>query len=503
MLTYVNPNKVGGGLLFKSTCIAALLLGTALTPAHADELSELKAQIRAMKAASAAVEKRLVRLEKSKTAKSGNNNKILAATGGPGTEAPALVTSAYPGFITVPGTDTSIKIGGYVKIDGTYDARGGGLGGIGSDFRDIYLSGTAKANRAGDFQVGARQTNLTLSTISPTAYGDVKTFIKADLYGAPNGNAQYSNSYTPRLYQAFITANLAGGTVEVGQDWSTFMDLDSYPETIDFGGPVGVSFVRQPQLRYTMDVGGGSKLYVAAESAYSDFEGASNYGVFSGSGDPSTNIINPLPDFVAKYTYDAAWGHFAISGVGRYIKANTGGAIVNNFTGQSGVYGGGGLVGLVVKTVGLDSIQAEGIGGPGIGRYLFGDDDSNGSGASLANCNAAGVCSSIKATTSYGGTVGYQHYWTPSLRSDVVGGIVFYDNEFPNDPLSSTKRMISAHANLIWAPTAHTEIGIEYLHGYLAVAGLTGAGGQSNNTTGATAPEGSADRVLVSAKYGF
>ena len=223
MLTNVNSNKVGGGLLFKSTCIAALLLGTALTPAHADELSELKAQIRAMKAASAAVEKRLVRLEKSKTAKSGNNNKLLAATGGPGTEAPALVTSAYPGYITVPGTDTSIKIGGYVKIDGTYDARGGGLGGIGSDFRDIYLSGTAKANRAGDFQVGARQTNLTLSTISPTAYGDVKTFIKADLYGAPNGNAQYSNSYTPRLYQAFITANLAGGTVEVGQDWSTFI----------------------------------------------------------------------------------------------------------------------------------------------------------------------------------------------------------------------------------------------------------------------------------------
>ena len=78
------------------------------------------------------------------------------------------------------------------------------------------------------------------------------------------------------------------------------MDLDSYPETLDLNGPVGTVFIRQPMVRYVRDLGGGSKLFLAAEAPYADFQGANPYPVFSGGGAQSTNIRDPIPDFVAK-----------------------------------------------------------------------------------------------------------------------------------------------------------------------------------------------------------
>ena len=40
--------------------------------------------------------------------------------------------------------------------------------------------------------------------------------------------------------------------VMVGQNWSTFQDESIIPATLDYEGPVGMVFVRQPQLRLKM-----------------------------------------------------------------------------------------------------------------------------------------------------------------------------------------------------------------------------------------------------------
>ena len=493
---------LSSGLLIATICLAA-------SPTRADELSDLRAEMKTMRAASLAMERRLMKLEREKTARPAGAAGAVSAGGattarnvGAGPNAPNAGPTAAPilaqptaGFLRIPGSDTSIKLGGFVKIDGVYDVKGGGIGGTGTDFTEIPLRGTPASRRAADFNATARQTQIALSSVTPTSsYGDLKTYVAIDFYGANNGNGLYTNSFAPRLFQAYVSADkVAGGSVLVGQAWSTFMDLDSYPETLDLNGPVGTVFIRQPMVRYVRDLGGGSKLFLAAEAPYADFEGANPYPVFSGGGAPSTNIRDPIPDFVAKYTYDAKWGHVAVAGIARYINADTGGALVNGFSGNTGVFGGGFMGAATIKTVGKDTINFQGVGGPGIGRYLFGEDDSGGSAASLVTCGNAVACG-LRTTTGFGGAVSYQHYWTDKVRSNFIGGVAHYNDEFPDNQAGSTRTIVSAFANLIYSPLPTTDIGLEFIYGSRSVLASPAPG---------IGAEGQATRVLGTVKVGY
>ena len=48
---------------------------------------------------------------------------------------------------------------------------------------------------------------------------------------------------------------LAGFGVLAGQTWTTLMDENTYADTIDFEGPVGVVATRRPQVRYSQAMG--------------------------------------------------------------------------------------------------------------------------------------------------------------------------------------------------------------------------------------------------------
>jgi len=77
----------------------------------------------------------------------------------------------------------------------------------------------------------------------------------------------------PRLRQAYVEHKgwLAGKT------WSTFMDLDGLPETVDFNGPIGAPFSRRVMLRYAWgDADKGYKWTVALEQAKDQFGGGSS-----------------------------------------------------------------------------------------------------------------------------------------------------------------------------------------------------------------------------------
>lgn len=477
-----------------------------------------------MKAASALVERRLEKLERERASyvpvgdagpavprrprgvarsitavgatspRYGGINTIATPNAGP-TATTVLAQTGAPGFLMIPGTDTSIKIGGFIKIDGVYDIHGGGIGGTATDFTEIPLQGTAASRRGPDFNATARQTQFAVSSITPTAgFGDVKTYVSIDFYGATNGNGLYTNSYAPRLFQAYTSADrVAGGSILVGQDWSTFMDLDSYPETLDLNGPVGTSFIRQPLIRYVRDLGGGSKIFLAAEAPYADFEGANPYPVYSGGGAPSTNVINPIPDFVGKYSFDGSWGHVAIAGLARDIVADAGSTTVNGFAGKASAFGGGFLGAASIKTIGKDTINFQAVGGSGVGRYLFGEDDSGGSAAALTYCGGTVACG-LRATTAYGAALSYQHYWTEKLRSNIIGGFAHYDDEFPDNPSASAKTIVSTFANIIYSPVPLTDIGLEFIYGSNSVLQSPGPG---------ISAEGAAYRLLGTVKVGF
>src|SRR6195952_3687419 len=92
------------------------------------------------------------------------------------------------GFFYIPGTDTCIKLGGYLRVDTTFNgsiydqpAWSGDLG-LGTRNRDSYASRSRFA--------------LTVDTRTATEYGVVRTFAQGDFqfqnFGNQNGNTPSS-----------------------------------------------------------------------------------------------------------------------------------------------------------------------------------------------------------------------------------------------------------------------------------------------------------------------
>ena len=69
-----------------------------------------------------------------------------------------------------------------------------------------------------------------------------------------------SNSWSSRLRHAFVKWDYSeNSSIMAGQSWSTFFNVGALPDVLDFVGPAGTIFVRQPQVRWTM---GGLQLAV-------------------------------------------------------------------------------------------------------------------------------------------------------------------------------------------------------------------------------------------------
>src|SRR5438132_520239 len=100
------------------------------------------------------------------------------------------------GFFYIPGTDTCIKLGGYVRIDATFN---------GSVYDQPAWSGDlGQQNRYRDYFAARSRMALTVDTRTATEYGVVRTFGQADFQFTTQGN----NSTNPLVF----TASTAAGT---------------------------------------------------------------------------------------------------------------------------------------------------------------------------------------------------------------------------------------------------------------------------------------------------
>ena len=100
------------------------------------------------------------------------------------------------GFWYIPGTDTCMKIGGYVRIDTTFN---------GSIYDQPAWSGDlGQHNRYTDYYASRSRMALTVDTRTATEYGVVRTFGQADFQFTTQGN----NSTNPNVF----TGSPATGT---------------------------------------------------------------------------------------------------------------------------------------------------------------------------------------------------------------------------------------------------------------------------------------------------
>ena len=134
-----------------------------------------------------------------------------------------------------------------------------------------------------------RQTRLNLDFRSPTEFGsDFRTFAEIDFYGA-------DGPLDPRMRHFYgQVSNLL-----IGQTWTTFTDVDAFPDTLDIAGPAGLSLLRQAQVRYTQPLRGRQSLAVAIERPLTQAPPTADGG----------GAYSPAPDVIARYRLERDRAH--------------------------------------------------------------------------------------------------------------------------------------------------------------------------------------------------
>ncbi|MBE0571043.1 MAG: porin [Ignavibacteriaceae bacterium] len=160
----------------------------------------------------------------------------------------------------------------------------------------------------GNVFFSVRQTRFGVKSGTPTALGELFTQFEFEMFGTGSDAGQT----TIRLRHAYGELGQFGA----GQYWSPFMDIDVFPNSVEYWGPNGMVFFRNIQFRY-MPIKGDTRLTFALERPGASADG----GVYSEILQEQ-NISGqfPLPDLSAEYRYGQDWGYVELAGIVRYIK---------------------------------------------------------------------------------------------------------------------------------------------------------------------------------------
>ena len=155
------------------------------------------------------------------------------------------------------------------------------------------------------------------------------------LGAAPTANENQSNSFTPRVRQAFGELEWRDWSLTGGQAWSLLTlnkqgieTLGWYnPDTIDAQYVVGFTFARLMSMRLVKSFD-NHKVTAAFAIENSAFEQAGKVpsgviygGTGSGSLGNSNTYTNSLaPDVIGKVAFDPSFGHFEVKAVGRFLR---------------------------------------------------------------------------------------------------------------------------------------------------------------------------------------
>jgi hypothetical protein len=524
---------------------ATIALLTGLPAADADELADLRANQELL-------QRRIDQLAQGQPPAPGG-----IPGGGPGSALGAqaipgqpLAGGSFPRSFLIPGTDTSIRVGGFVDLTGLYFLNGANNSNPGTPTTNsgqngnlnaiplgqVFIPGLGpvaqSANHSrgnGVFSWGIDQSRLNVETRTPTAWGESRTFMEFDWAGSNNFvplSAQQGggNSRVPRIRFAYGTL---GGFL-AGQAISNFSDADADTESMEFGGAAGsTGGYRVPQVRYTLAGPYGSAFSVSAEQPTTGLivpaGTISNDQLLSATANGQNSPVAPLvpatcngvpctgtgitpgttvqnnpaqvfaPVLTAASYWAQPWGHVDFAAILVPNRINDGRFVDRTFLGYGGHVAGDVKPGWFGWA--KDDFLFSFIAGPGIGNYSSGgyssafNEATNFSIATACRTPTVGCTGLASASNvlveqifAYSANGGYQHWWTPNLRSTVAAGIAHQDVNSqligPLEANSANKEIWNAFVNLVWNPVAFITTGVEYMYGHRVV--VSNAKGNEN-----------------------
>ena len=369
------------------------------------------------------------------------------------------------GFFYIPGTDTCIKLGGYLRADTTFNSSG-------TQGAPAWSGDSGAQDRYRNYFVTRSRMALTVDTRTATEYGVVRTFGQGDFtFDMLGGSGQNPNSLATNLgnngnllYSAgggyvgveFVFIQFAGFTF--GKSASAYATpWHGYPGNSNsylLGGHDTVTGVNN--IQYTAQFGNGVSGTIGLDDP-TVFNRTSVYNLATGLNAAGTtgNAYAGVhaPDVVGNIRIDQAWGLFQISAAahevsGSYNILNATNASPNNLSEISGhpetKWGGSVMAALQIKNIPtgpgddikLDATYAKGdtknvistsgsspsfamFSGSGIGAYQSIGFGATSDAVYLPVLN--GGTGDLKLTTAYGVRGAFNHNWDPFWSSSLFG----------------------------------------------------------------------------------
>ena len=381
----------------------------------------------------------------------------------------AVVKGDVPGSFRVPGTELSIRLYGFAELNYVHA--------FGPDNSDIDyatfppylpLNDTPEGERKNRDYLTARTSRFGLEAATPTRYGVLGVKLEGDFNNEPRtGNtAQYgtsdniftqqqTSSYGFRIRHAYGTF----GGLLVGQTWSTFMDVDNYPETVDFNGPTGATFIRQPQIRYSYGMPSAGTFTIAVENG-SSYVLDSRAELAPGEENPDYFLPVPssltyVPDVVVRWDKGFQWGALSARAMTQQLRFDDGAGT------DAATRGWGAAASASFKVRGTDWLAMQVTGGDGVGRYLN----------YIEGALYDGVADEIRKERAIGVIAGYQHKPADWVRVNLVYGATRnFDNDYTDAAkatgLGSTRFGVNRyvqqlHLGPIFTPVKGVDLGVE------------------------------------------
>ena len=348
------------------------------------------------------------------------------------------------GFYYMPGTDTCIKIGGYVRAETTYNSNG--------NFTAGPTSGEVNTRATSNFVMRARG-YITADARDQTPYGTARAYIAVGLASTDTGAA-----FTPSslgfnrlfLQWAGITAGIAQSFYDFYS--SAAVGYRAYNPSSDTGDSGWWLW------GYTAQLGNGVTATISAEQRRTT-QILDNAATVLGGGVASLLAVTSntagyagiqSPDIVGNIRVDQTWGGAQLMAAAHEVNGlyyGTAAPDVVTVTGHPGDQWGFAVgAGLRLNTPMIaqgDFFQTQVNYTQGAMRYLA--QANNGAGMSIQRGNsegfgvmadcvygsttaAAGVAATgttgCNLTTGFGVNASFEHYWTPQFHESFVGGFM-------------------------------------------------------------------------------
>jgi hypothetical protein len=320
------------------------------------------------------------------------------------------VCDAYgAGFFYIPGTDTCLRIGGYVRAEAF-----GGSSDFNGDLQDV-------GTNADNSYITRSRLNLFADARSNTEFGLLRSF------GAINASFNSTSGHVFELDKAFIqwgglTAGLAASYWDLflGYTPQRYFSADEYDDS-------------RTLLAYTFGLGNGLDASISLEDAAqrTAYNGGSVYGG------------NDVPDIIARLRLTQAWGSAQIMGAAHYLKSNA--AIDDTDWGYA--FGAGVMINLPMLGAG-DQIALQAVYGDGALAYVSHNIKTPGSSLAIGNGAVADFNSAMDTASGWSIYGGFRHVFSPTVMVNFDASYADVDQAAGLIDFTTT----FASASITWAP---------------------------------------------------